>query len=82
MGDTFDFYGYDSKWVQVKISGKTAYVLRQDLSPDSYAELKNEDGGDAVKALALEEKQEEYYDEQISAMLEEANVRYYPERLQ
>ena len=51
MGDTFDFYGYDSKWVQVKISGKTAYVLRQDLSPDSYAELKNEDGGDAVKTL-------------------------------
>ena len=51
MGDTLDFYGYDSKWVQVKISGKTAYVLRQDLSPDSYAELKNEDGGDAVKTL-------------------------------
>lgn len=51
MGDTLDFYGYDSKWVQVKINGKTGYMLRSDLSPASYAELKNEDSGDAVKAL-------------------------------
>ena len=51
MGDTLDFYGYDSKWVQVKIEGKTGYMLRSDLSPASYAELKNEDSGDAVKAL-------------------------------
>ena len=51
MGDTLDFYGYESKWVQVKINGKTGYMLRSDLSPASYAELKNEDSGDAVKAL-------------------------------
>ena len=51
MGDTLDFYGYDSKWVQVKINGKTGYMLRSDLSPASYAELKNEDSGDAVKTL-------------------------------
>ena len=51
MGDTLDFYGYDSKWVQVKIEGKTGYMLRSDLSPASYAELKNEDSGDAVKTL-------------------------------
>ena len=51
MGDTLDFYGYDSKWVQVKIDGKTGYMLRSDLSPASYAELKNEDSGDAVKTL-------------------------------
>ena len=51
MGDTFDFYGYDSKWVQVKIEGKTGYIPRQDLSPASYTELKNEDSGDAIKTL-------------------------------
>ncbi len=51
MGDTLDFYGYDSKWVEVKVSGKTGYMLRSDLSPASYAELKNEDSGDAVKTL-------------------------------
>ena len=51
MGDTLDFYGYDSKWVEVRIEGKTGYMLRSDLSPTSYAELKNEDSGDAVKAL-------------------------------
>jgi hypothetical protein len=37
---------------------------------------------DAIREAALEEKQDEYYDEQITAMLEEANVKYYPERLQ
>ena len=51
MGDTLDFYGYDSKWVEVRIEGKTGYMLRSDLSPASYAELKNEDSGDAVKTL-------------------------------
>ena len=51
MGDTFDFYGYDSKWVQVKISGKTGYIPREALSPASYTELKNEDSGDAIKTL-------------------------------
>lgn len=51
MGDTLDYVGYDSKWVQVRLNGKTGYMLRSDLSADSYAELKNEDSGDAVKAL-------------------------------
>ena len=37
---------------------------------------------DAVKAEALEVRQQAYYDEQITVMLEEANVQYYPERLQ
>ena len=37
---------------------------------------------DAIRADALEQRQDEYYDEQITAMLEDANVRYYPERLQ
>ena len=56
-----------------------AYEYLKDVAP---GEVPLEQVSDAVKALALEEKQEEYYDEQISAMLEEANVRYYPERLQ
>jgi len=51
----------------------------RDVTP---GEVPLEQVRDAVKAAALEEKQEEYYDEQISAMLEEANVKYYPERLQ
>ena len=51
----------------------------KDVTP---GEVPLEQVSDAIRAAALEEKQDEYYDEQISAMLEEANVRYYPERLQ
>ena len=37
---------------------------------------------DAVREEALALKQSEYYDTQRAALLEQANVRYYPERLQ
>ena len=36
---------------------------------------------DAVRAEALELKQSEYYEHQRQAMLEQANVKYYPDRL-
>lgn len=51
MGDSFSFFDYDSKWVQIRVDGKKGYMLRRDLSAESYAELKNEDSGDAVKTL-------------------------------
>lgn len=51
MGDTVSFYGYDSKWVQVAVNGKPAYMQRSVLSADSYTELKNEDSGAAVSEL-------------------------------
>ena len=37
---------------------------------------------ETIEAQALEIRQRAYYDEQTAAMLEEANVQYYPERLQ
>lgn len=37
---------------------------------------------EVIEAEALGAKQRAYYDEQTTAMLEEANVQYYPERLQ
>ena len=51
MGDTLSFYGYDSKWVQVGVNGKLAYMQRSKLSSDKYIELKNEDSGAAVTEL-------------------------------
>ncbi len=36
---------------------------------------------DAVREEALKQKRDAYYDQQRQAMLEEANVKYYPERL-
>ena len=36
---------------------------------------------DAVAAEALKQKQEEYYEQQRDALLEAAQVKYYPERL-
>ncbi|MBQ8506441.1 MAG: peptidoglycan-binding protein [Clostridia bacterium] len=51
MGDTLSFYGYDSKWVQVGMNGKLAYMQRSKLSADSYTELRNEDSGSAVSDL-------------------------------
>ena len=36
---------------------------------------------DAVKAEALKQKQDEYYEQQREALLEAAQVKYYPERL-
>ena len=40
-----------------------------------------EEARDAVAADALAQKQAEYYDQQRKALLEEAHVKYYPERL-
>ena len=37
---------------------------------------------ESIEAMALEARQQAYYEEQTTAMLEEANVQYYPERLQ
>lgn len=51
MGDTVNFYGYDSKWVLVGKDGKFGFVPRKYLSSDSYAELKAEDSGAAVADL-------------------------------
>ena len=39
------------------------------------------DVADAVREEALKQKRDAYYDQQRQAMLEEANVKYYPERL-
>jgi hypothetical protein len=36
---------------------------------------------DAVAAEALKQKQNEYYEQQRDALLEAAQVKYYPERL-
>ena len=51
LGETVSFYGYDSKWVLIGRSGVFGFVPRQYLSADSYAELKEEDSGAAVKEL-------------------------------
>lgn len=51
MGETVNFYGYDSKWVLVGKDGKFGFVPRKYLSSDSYAELKAEDSGVAVADL-------------------------------
>lgn len=51
MGETVNFYGYDSKWVLVGKDGKFGFVPRKYLSSDSYAELKAEDSGAAVADL-------------------------------
>ena len=40
-----------------------------------------EEVADAVRAEALRQKQAEYYDQQRQALLEAAQVKYYPERL-
>lgn len=45
-------------------------------------EVPLEEVRDAIEAQALQVRQRAYYDEQTTAMLEEANVQYYPERLQ
>jgi cell wall-associated NlpC family hydrolase len=51
MGETVNFYGYDSKWVLVGKDGKFGFVPRKYLSSDTYAELKAEDSGAAVADL-------------------------------
>ena len=39
------------------------------------------DVADAMREGALKEKQDDYYAEQRQALLDAANVKYYPERL-
>ena len=51
LGETVSFYGYDSKWVLIGKDGSFGFMPRQYLSADSYAELKEEDSGAAVKEL-------------------------------
>ena len=77
--------------VEVTLEERNALIVEKELA----GQVRQQDLGRAflfrllrhgrplpLAEYRLEEKQEEYYDEQISAMLEEANVRYYPERLQ
>ncbi len=49
-----------------------------DVAP---GEVPLEDVADAVRAEALKAKQSEYYNQQRQALLEAAQVKYYPERL-
>ena len=51
MGDTISFFGYDSKWVLVGRDNTFGFMLRSDLSAESYAELKLEDSGAGVVQL-------------------------------
>lgn len=51
LGETVNFYGYDSNWVLIGKDGKFGFIPRKYLSADSYAELKSEDSGAAVADL-------------------------------
>jgi len=51
MGDTYNYYGYDSKWVLVGKDGVFGFVPRKYLNADTYAELEKDDTGDGVKEL-------------------------------
>ena len=55
----------------------TEYV--QDITP---GEVPLEQVYDAVKAETLADRQEKYYQEKVAELLDQANVQYYPERLQ
>ena len=52
------------------------------LSDVTPGDVPLEEVRDTIESQALEIRQRAYYDEQTTAMLEEANVQYYPERLQ
>lgn len=52
------------------------------LSDVTPGDVPLEEVREPIEARALEARQRAYYDEQTAAMLEEANVQYYPERLQ
>ena len=89
-----DSYLYSSEFIQgsmiLEQPGQVSSPLRSFAGLHLVEYLKDVTPGEvplssvteAVKAEALEARQQAYYDEQINAMLEEANVRYYPERLQ
>lgn len=51
MGETLNYYGYDSKWVLVGRDGNFGFVPRNYLNAESYAELETDDTGDGVKKL-------------------------------
>lgn len=60
-------------------SGVHLTLYLRDVTP---GEVPLDQVRDALKAEALKARQDAYYEEQLSAMLEEAHVKYYPERLQ
>ena len=51
MGETLNYYGYDSKWVLVGRDGSFGFVLRKCLDATNYAELESDDTGDGVKEM-------------------------------
>lgn len=51
MGESIQYYGYDSKWVLVGKDGSFGFVPRKYLSAESYAELEQDDTGSAVKEM-------------------------------
>lgn len=52
IGTTYSFFDYDTSWVTVGLSDTAfGYIPISSLSAKSYAELKNEDSGSAVKTL-------------------------------
>lgn len=53
LGETLNYYGYDSKWVLVGKDGSFGFVPRKYLNADTYAELEQDDTGSAVKELEV-----------------------------
>ena len=51
MGETLNYYGYDSKWVLVGRDGSFGFVQRKYLDASAYAELESDDTGDGVKEM-------------------------------
>lgn len=51
MGESIQYYGYDSKWVLVGKDGSFGFVPRKYLSAESYAELEQDDTGSAVMEM-------------------------------
>ena len=51
MGDTVNYYGYDSSWVLVGKDGAFGFMPRAYLDATAYAELQSDDTGDAVKEM-------------------------------
>ncbi|MBR1560044.1 MAG: hypothetical protein IJ646_07355 [Clostridia bacterium] len=60
-------------------SGLHMVQYLKDVAP---GEVPLEDVYDAMKAETLKDAQDAYYEEQVTQLLEDANVKYYPERLQ
>jgi len=62
-------------------SGSGLHLVKylKDVAP---GEVSLEDVRDAVEAEALKAKRDAAYEEHVAALLDQSNVRYYPERLQ